>query len=124
MGMMGVPAMHHTTWDSLVSWVGTNMERLTDRSCEQVRADIEKRGDKDNWTANFDRFYLTRRYHSNNSSAILHDVKSDCIAWFTHCIKRGTGSNWEGTSSSAEGDLLDKLQGKRLSQMDITKIKL
>ena len=112
MGMMGLPAMHHTTWDSLVSWVGTHVERLAEWSCEQVRADIEKHGDKDNWTASFDGFYLTRGYHSNNSSATLHDVESDRIAWFTHRIKRGKGSNWEGTSSGAEGDMLDELLGK------------
>ena len=32
--MMGLPAMHHTTWDSLVSWVGTHVERLAEWSCE------------------------------------------------------------------------------------------
>ena len=112
MGMMGLPAMHHTTWDSLVSWVGTHVERLAEWSCEQVRADIEKRGDKDNWTANLDGFYLTRGYHSYNSSATLHDVESDRIAWFTHRTKRWKGSNWEGTSSGAEGDMLDELLGK------------
>ena len=58
--MMNLPVMHHTTWDSLVSWVGTHMERLAEWSCEQVRADIEKRSDKDNWTASFDGFCLTR----------------------------------------------------------------
>ena len=112
MGMMGLPAMHHMTWDSLVSWVGTHVERLAEWSCEQVRTDIEKCGDKENWTASFDGFYLTRGYHSNNSSATLHDVESDRIAWFTHRTKRGKGSNWEGTSSGAEGDMLDELLGK------------
>ena len=28
MVMMGLPAMHHMTWDSLVSWVGTYVEWL------------------------------------------------------------------------------------------------
>ena len=28
MGMMGLPVMHHTTWDSLVAWVGTHIEQL------------------------------------------------------------------------------------------------
>ena len=60
MGMMGLPAMHHTTWDSLVSWVSIHVEQLAEWSCEQVRADIEKHGDKDQWSASFDGFYLTR----------------------------------------------------------------
>ena len=47
MGMVGLPAMCHTTWDSLVSWVGTHVEQLAQWSCEQVRADIEKHGNKD-----------------------------------------------------------------------------
>ena len=47
-------------WDNLVSWVGTHVEKLADWSCDQVRADIEKRGDKTQWTAAFDGFYLTR----------------------------------------------------------------
>ena len=45
MGMMGLPVMHHTTWDSLVAWVGTHIEQLANWSCDQVRADIVKRGD-------------------------------------------------------------------------------
>ena len=35
------------------------MEQLAEWSCEQVRADIDKRGDRDQWTASFDGFYLT-----------------------------------------------------------------
>ena len=60
MGMMGLTVMHHTsgivlflgllpTWSSLAKW-----------SCEQFRADIEKRNDKDKWTASFNGFYLTK----------------------------------------------------------------
>ena len=70
-----------------------HVEKLADWLCDQVRADIVKRGDKTQWTASLDGFYLTRGYHSNNSSATLHDVESDCIAWFTHHTKRGKGSN-------------------------------
>ena len=116
MGTMGLPVMHHTTWDNLVSWVGTHVEQLAEWSCDQVRSDIVKRGDKAEWTASFDGFYLTRGYHSNTSSATLHDVESDRIAWFTHRTKRGKGSNWEGTSSGAEGDMLDELLRKVKSQ--------
>lgn len=116
MGTMGLPVMHHSTWDNLVSWVGTHVEKLADWSCDQVRADIVKRGDKAQWTASFDGFYLTRGHHSNNSSATLHDVESDRIAWFTHRTKRGRGSNWEGTSSGAEGDMLDELLRKVKSE--------
>ena len=100
--------MHDTTWDNLVSWVGTHIEKLADWSCDQVRADIEKRGDKTQWTASFDGFYLTRGHYSNNSSATPHDIESDRIAWYTHHTKHGKGSNWEGTSSGAEGDVLDE----------------
>ena len=84
--------------------------------CDQVRADIVKRGDKDQWTARFDGFYLTRGHHLNNSSATLHDVESDRIAWFTHRTKCGKNSNWAGTSSDAEGDTLDELLRKVKSQ--------
>ena len=27
-GTMGIPVMDHTTWDDLVSWVGTHIEQL------------------------------------------------------------------------------------------------
>ena len=30
MGIMGLPVMHHTIWDNLVSWVGTHMEQLAE----------------------------------------------------------------------------------------------
>ena len=116
MGTMGLPVMHHTTWDNLVSWVGTHVEQLAEWSCDQVRKNFVKRGDKAQWTVSFDGFYLTRGYHSNNSSATLHDVESNRIAWFTHRTKHGKGSNWEGTSSGAEGDMLDELLRKVKSQ--------
>ena len=50
--------------------------------------------------------YITQGHHSSNYSATLHDVTSDKIAWFSYRTKRGTGANWEGTSSGAEGDML------------------
>ena len=112
MGTMGLPVMHHSTWENLVSWVGPHVEQLAEWSCEQVRVDIEKRGDHLEWMAGFDGFYLTRGHHSNNSSATLHDVYSDRIAWFAHRTKRGKDSNWEGTSSGAEGDMLSEILGK------------
>ena len=65
--------MSGTTWDKLVSWFGKHMEAFTKKSCEQVQQHIIDRGDKLNWTAAFDGFYLTRGHHSNNCSATLHD---------------------------------------------------
>ena len=62
--------------------------------------------------AGFDGFYLTRGHHSNNASATLHDVYSDQIAWFTHRTKRGKDSNWQGTSSGVEGNMLNEILGK------------
>ena len=102
MGTMGLSTMHHSTWDNLVSWVGLHVDRLANWSCEQVRAHIEKCGDRSQWMAGFDGFYLTRGHHSNNASATLHDVYSDRIAWFTHRTKRGKNSNWQGTFRAAE----------------------
>ena len=72
-----------------MSYLGTHVERLAEWSCEKMRADIDKRGDRDQWAANFDGFYLTRGHHSNNSSATVHDIESDRIAWFTHHTKQG-----------------------------------
>ena len=60
MGSMGLSTMHHSTWDNLVSWVGPHVDRLANWSCEQVRVDIEKRGDRSQWMTGFDGFYLTR----------------------------------------------------------------
>ena len=37
--------MHHSTWENLVSWVGPCVEQLAEWSCEQVRVDVQKRGD-------------------------------------------------------------------------------
>lgn len=119
MGTMGLSTMHHSTWDNLVSWVGPHVDRLANWSCEQVRADIEKRGDRSQWMAGFDGFYLTRGHHSNNASATLHDVYSDRIAWFAHRTKRGKDSNWQGTSSGAEGDMLSEILG-RVKEQDFS----
>ena len=103
---MGLSAMHHSTWDNLVFWVGPHVDRLANWSCEQVRADIEKREYHSQSMAGFDDFYLTRGHHSNNALATLHDGYSDQIAWFTYRTKRGKDSNWQGTSSGAKGDIV------------------
>ena len=79
-GLMGLPVMSGKTWDKLVSWLGKHVEALAKKPCEQVQQRIIDRGDKLNWTASFDSFYLTRGHHSNNCSATLHDHSSDKIA--------------------------------------------
>jgi len=77
-----------------------------------VRADIDRRGDHNQCTASFDGFYLTRGHHFNNSSATLHDMESDKIAWFTHHTKHGKNLSRLGISPGAEGDVLNDLLGK------------
>jgi len=105
-GMLGLPVMSEKRWLQVVAWLGRHVENLANSSCQQVRQVIIDRGDKKNWTASYDGFYLTRGHHSNNSSGTLHDVVTDKIAWFAHRTKRGSGANWEGTSAGAEGDML------------------
>ena len=46
-GTMGLPVMHHTTWEGVVQWVGKYVERLVQWSCDQMRAKIVARGDKE-----------------------------------------------------------------------------
>ena len=94
MGTMGLSTMHQSTWDNLVSWVGPHVDHLANWLCEQVKVDIEKRGDRSQWMAGFDGLYLTRGHHSNKAFATLHDVYSDRIAWFGHHAKCGKDSNW------------------------------
>ena len=121
--LMGLPVMSGTTWDKLVSWLGKHVEALAKKSCEQVQQHIIDRGDKLNWTAAFDGFYLTRGHHSNNCSATLHDHSSDKICWFAHRTKRGKGANWQGTSGGAEGDMLRTiLEEVKAKGFEITQI--
>ena len=108
-GMMGIPVMSEATWNKTISWLGKHVKDLAETACEQVRQNIILRGEKFSWVASYDGYYLTRGHHSNNSSGTLHDVSSDKIAWFSHRTKRGTGANWEGTSSGAEGDMLREI---------------
>ena len=72
-----LPTMHHSTLDKLVSCLSTHVERLAEWSCEQVRADIDRRGDRNQWAD------LTRGHHSNNFSATIHGMESDRIAWLS-----------------------------------------
>ena len=111
LGTMGLPVMHHKTWEGLVGLVGSYVEQLAQWSCEIVRDDIIARGDQGKWMASYDGFYLTRGFHSNNSTGTMHDVASDKIAWFAHRTKRGSGANWVGTSSGTEGDMLKEILG-------------
>ena len=57
----------------------------------------------------FDGFYLTRRFHANNASGTIHDEQTGKVLQFAHRSKRGTGSNWTGTSGGAEGDIFEEL---------------
>ena len=121
--LMGLPVMSDTAWEKVVAWLGKHVETLAKSSCEQVQKRITDRGDKLQWIASYDGFYLTRGHHSNNSSATLHDYATDKIAWFDHRTKRGPGSNWQGTSGGAEGDMLRtiledvKTQGFKVQQL-------
>lgn len=122
-GMMGLPIMAQSRWNKMISVIGKQVHSLAIRSCQQVQENIIARGDKLTWKASFDGFYLTHGYHSNNSSGTLHDVASDKIAWFTHRTKRGVGSNWVGTSSGAERDMLrTMLDDVKASGFQITQL--
>lgn len=122
-GMLGLPVMAQSRWNKIVSILGTHVHTLATQSCQQVREKVIARGDKLTWKTSFDGFYLTRGHHSNNSSGTLHDMVSDKIAWFTHRTKRGVGSNWVGTSSGSEGDMLrTMLEEVKASGFQITQL--
>ena len=115
-GMMGIPYMSQPQWDKVVAWLGEHVTELAIASCKQVRQQIIDRGDQNQLKVSFDGFYLTRGYHSNNSSATMHDIVSDKIVWFTHRTKRGPGANWLGTSGGAEGDMLSEILSEAKSE--------
>lgn len=122
-GMTEKQVMSETAWNKMVPWVGKYVEELALATCEQVRCKVTERGDKFSWIVSFDGFYLTRGHHSNNCSATLHDVSTDKIAWFTHRTKRGPGTNWQGTSGGAEGDMLREiLEGAKGKGFNIQQI--
>ena len=50
---MGLSTMYYSTWDNLVSSIGPHVDCLANWSCEQVRVDIEKCGDRSPWVAGF-----------------------------------------------------------------------
>ena len=103
--LMGLPVMSDTAWNKVVVWLGGHI-KLAKSSCEQVQKRITDRGDKLQWTASYDGFYLTLGHHSNNCSATLHDYSTNKIAWYAHRSKRGPGANWQSTCSGPEGDML------------------
>ena len=125
--MLGLPACSEKQWQRIVGWLEKHVTALADWSCAQVREMIRKRGDHLKWMAAYDGFYLTRGHYSNNSSATLHDYQTGAVAWcvhvllhvpwmtpitlnrYTHRTKRGVGHNWDGTSASAEGDMLNEI---------------
>ena len=102
-----LPACSDSQWQRIVVWVGEHVEKFADVLCQQVREMVEHRGDKTQWVASYDGFYLTKGHYSNNCSATLHDYFTGAIAWYQHRTKTGLGHNWEGTSSAAEGDMLN-----------------
>ena len=110
-GLLGFPSCSGAQWSRIVKRLEEYITNLAEWSCGQVRNEIIKRGDRNQWMASFDGFYLTRGHYSNNS-ATLHDYATGKVAWFTHQTKRGTGHNWSGTLAGSEPNMLDKLLGK------------
>ena len=60
-------------------------------SCDKIKREIARRGNKKSLEIMYDGFYLTRGYHA---SSTIHDVKSGKIVAFAHRSKKGLGSNW------------------------------
>jgi len=83
-------------------------------SCEQVRAEIDWQGDRNQWEASFDGFYLTREHHFNNSSATVHDMEShrqNCLVHSPYQVWE-EDLNWLETSAGVEGNMLNDFSGK------------
>lgn len=110
--MLGLPHCSEKRWQDIVGWLGEHVTRLAEWSCSQVRSEVCKRGDSEQWVTSYDGFYLTRGHHSNNCSATLHDYTTGKIAYFQHRTKRGVGHNWEGTSGGAEADMFNSILGE------------
>lgn len=109
LGTLGIQHLSESQWLRIVTWVHPAIKELTIWSCNEVKKEIVKRGDKKNLSVMFDGFYLTRGYHANNSSGTIHDEKTGKVISFAHRSKRGKGSNWSGTSGGAEGDIFEEL---------------
>ena len=121
--MLDLPSCSDSHWQRVVVWLGEHVSELAEWSCQLVREIVKKRGDKERWKTTFDGFYLTRGFHSNNSSATLHDYESGGIAWYTHRTKRGAGHNWKGTSGGSEGDMFNELMEKvKLAGFNIAEV--
>ena len=110
--MSGIPLCSKSQWQRIVEWTEKHVTELAEWSCEQVRNQVCKRGDHQQWVASYDGFYLTRGHYLNNSSGTLHEDYTGSVAWFTHRVKRGNGHKWEGTSNGAEGNMFDELLDK------------
>lgn len=109
LGTLGVGRLSESQWLRVVKWLHPAIKELTIWSCEKVKSEIVKRGDKNNLQVMYDGFYATRGYHSNNSTGTIHDEKTGKVIAFAHRTKRGAGSNWSGTSGGAEGDIFEEL---------------
>ena len=110
--MLGLPSASKSQLVRITEWTEEHVTELAEWLCEQVRRQIRNRGDHKHWITSYDGFYLTRGHYSNNSSGTLHDYATGNVAWFTHRTKKGPGHNWEGTSTGAEGNMLDELFNK------------
>ena len=103
--ILGLLVMVQSRWNKIVSVLGPHVHSFAIQSYQQVQENNIARGEKLHLKASFDRFYLICGYHSNKSSATLHNVMSDKIAWFTQKQKRPwfqLGQCFSGT----KGDML------------------
>ncbi|KAK3740422.1 hypothetical protein QZH41_013488 [Actinostola sp. cb2023] len=109
LGSLGLIPTCAQQWIKIIDWIAPHVKAIADWCVGEARRRVIERGDQRNLHIEFDGFYLTRGHYSNNSSATIHDQKSGEIIGYAHRSKRGRCSNWNGTSSGAEGDMFSKI---------------
>ena len=57
--MLGIPSCSRSQWLRIVEWTEKHVTELAEWSCAQVRNQVRKRGDHQQWVASYDGFYLT-----------------------------------------------------------------
>jgi len=105
----GLPSLSDHQFRNIIEKAEGVLDKILEDEMKNVREEIKARGDSSTWICATDGFYHIRGSNSDNASAALYDWKTGKVTFRTHRMRRGKKKNYNKTSKSMEGDMIEEL---------------
>ena len=107
LGTLGVTHLSKSQWIRVVKWVHPHVKELAQWSCDEIKREIARRGDKKSLEIMYDGFYLTRGYHGENCR-VRPSVKKRVGVQLGWDIRRSGGGYLRGAVDWPQGRALQR----------------